>query len=176
MKGTLSVCSPTQHPTPAHTHPVKHKSIDAHTRLACCRHAPKQSGKGPCVCFLEGLLWFLSSYGRHDIFVGCCHASLLGSLLGLVEILELYLHSSGWATGSDTFWSSWCCVELDSFRSRLFSESHISKELGQTQTTWLLYDTALNVRFYYMFRPLSILTTVLLSVLWRRCVWVLVKS
>lgn len=40
------------------------------------------------VCFLEGVLCVLCSYGWHDIFISCCHASLLG----LVDILEHFLH------------------------------------------------------------------------------------
>lgn len=48
------------------------------------------------MCFLEGVLCVLCSYGWHDIFTGCCHASLLG----FADILEHFLHRSGWATES----------------------------------------------------------------------------
>ena len=62
----------------------------------------------------------LYSYGWHEIFIGCCHSSLLG----LVDILEHFLHSldrelyypvskTQLETGSDTFWSSGCSIELD---------------------------------------------------------------
>lgn len=93
----------TERPTLTHTHSDTPAYV--HTQAS-------QTIRGKdWVCFLEGALCVLCSYGWHDIFIGCCHASLLG----LVDILEPFLHSSGWATAS--------CIIL--FQRRRQNQGHI---------------------------------------------------
>lgn len=109
---------------------------------------------------MEGVLCVLCSYGWHDTFIGCCHASLLGS----VDILEQILHSSGWAAdgfiiqlqrarqkqGQRHFGVADAPLNQINLEVIYLQKAAFSRQKEQPPTTCQLHATALSVESYYI--------------------------